>query len=138
DKQTAYLKYLNCVRESLFVPYRYDIVGHIGYVSRKAPYADPKLYYSEFACILDEILKIIIDKGKILEVNTSVMPKVGEFLPGADILARYYELGGRKVSFGSDAHKSERIADKRALVIAELKRIGFTYLTVPGGIKIDI
>ncbi len=138
DKKTAYLKYLNCVRDSLLVPYRYDIVGHLGYVSRKAPYSDPKLYYSEFAEILDEILKIIIDKGKILEVNTSVTSRVGEFLPGADILARYYELGGRRVSFGSDAHKTERIADRRALVIAELKRIGFTYLTVPGEIRIDI
>ena len=133
DKRTAYTMYLEEVRASLDVPYRYDIVGHIGYVSRRAPYDDPKLKYSDFADILDDILKTIIAKDKILEANSSVLPVLGEFLPGADIFARYYELGGRKISFGSDAHNTDRIVDKRESVLSSLKSIGFTYLTVPGG-----
>jgi len=52
-------------------------------------------------------------------------------LPAEPILRRYYELGGRKISFGSDAHLTERIGDKREEVMEMLKKIGFTYVTVP-------
>ena len=38
---------------------------------------------------------------------------------------------GRKVSYGSDAHGINRLADKREEVVAMLKEIGFTYITVP-------
>ena len=57
------------------------------------------------------------------------------------IVKRYYELGGRAVSIGSDAHFKERIMDKREEVVKELKEIGFTYITVPdkkGYIKVEI
>ncbi len=131
DKQTAYKIYLECVRESLDVPYRYDIIPHFGYVSRKAPYGDNKFRYEEFAPEIDDILKTIIAKGVILEVNTSANGAGSEFLPDADILTRYYELGGRKISFASDAHDTSRIADKRDIVCEALKTVGFTYITVP-------
>ena len=50
---------------------------------------------------------------------------------GSELLKRYYELGGRKICFGSDAHFPERIAEKWEETVATLKEIGFTYLTVP-------
>ena len=46
-------------------------------------------------------------------------------------MRRYYQLGGRKISFGSDAHGPDRIAEKWDEVVAMLKNIGFTYITVP-------
>ncbi len=131
DKRTAYKIYLECVRESLDVPYRYDIIPHFGYVSRKAPYEDNKFRYGEFASEIDDILKTIIGKGVILEVNTSSNGAGSEFLPDIDILARYYELGGRNISFASDAHSVSRIGEKRELVCNSLKSVGFTYITVP-------
>lgn len=126
----AYNAYLYRVLESLDAPYEYDIVAHIGYCARNATYPDPVLRYEEFADVLDEILRRIIARGKILEVNSSAK-KMGDFLPGKDILARYFELGGREVSFASDAHFAARIAEKRETVCAALKEIGFTFLTVP-------
>ena len=45
DKAYAYRSYLEAVRKSLDAPYGYDIVGHIGYVSRNAPYPDKTLRY---------------------------------------------------------------------------------------------
>ncbi len=130
-KHAAYERYLQRVRESLDAPYRYDIVGHIGYVSRNAPYEDKKLRYAEFATLYDDILSTIIAKEKILEVNSSAHGTGGEHLPDADILRRYFELGGRLVSYGSDAHAPDRILDKWEHVVAVLKEIGFTYITVP-------
>ncbi len=131
SKQRAYGRYLEEVRRSLDAPYPYDIVGHLGYVSRSAPYADKKLRYDEFADLFDEILRTVIRRGVILEVNTAASNSGSEFLPDADVLARYFELGGRKISFGSDAHYPSRIGEKRELVCEQLAAIGFTEITVP-------
>lgn len=131
SKEFAYNAYLYRVLESLDAAYPYDIVAHIGYCSRNATYPDPKLRYEDFSDVLDAILRRIIQKNKILEVNTSAKTAGSPFIPDTDILTRYYELGGRKVSFASDAHYAARIGEKRELVCEALKKIGFTYLSVP-------
>lgn len=131
SKEYAYNAYLYRVLESLDAPYRYDIVAHVGYCSRNATYPDPKLRYEDYADVLDEILKRIIARGKILEVNSSAKTAGSPFIPDTDILERYFELGGRMVSFASDAHDTTRIADHRDIVVAALKKVGFTHLTIP-------
>lgn len=131
EKRYAYGEYFKCVLESIDAPYHYDIVAHIGYCSRNAVYEDKKIRYAEYSQILDKILTKIIEKDKILEVNTSSRSAGSEFIPDTDILQRYFDLGGRKISFGSDAHFPERICEKYQLVINALKEIGFTCLTIP-------
>ncbi len=130
-KSVVYSEYLKNVRNSLDVPYPYDIVGHIGYITRYACYEDKRMTLDEFGTEIDDILLTIIKKDKILEINSSNKSGVSPFLPSGEIIERYYELGGRKVSYGSDAHRPDRILDKREDVVALLKRIGFTYITVP-------
>ena len=131
QKEYAYSRYLKQVLNSLDAPYHYDVVGHLGYVSRNAPYTDRKIRYLDYADLYDEIFRKIIQRKVILEVNSSARGAGSEFLPDTDVLRRYFELGGRKVSFGSDAHWTERIAEKYELVCTILKEIGFTHLTVP-------
>jgi histidinol-phosphatase (PHP family) len=131
DKQSVYGEYLSIVRESLDAPYPYDIVGHLGYCTRKAPYSDSVMHYAEFADQLDDILKTVIAKDKILEVNTAVSNQPTDFLPYREILERYYALGGRKITYGSDAHETKRLCSKRTIVLQVLKEIGFTHLTIP-------
>ena len=131
SKEETYGMYLRLIRASLDVPYPYDIVGHIGYIARYVPFADRRLSLEEFGEQIDDILLTIVKKDKILEVNTANKNLENRTLPAEEIVRRYFELGGRKVSFGSDAHFIERIADKREEVTAMLKRIGFTYVTVP-------
>lgn len=131
SREIAYGKYLERVRESLEAPYSYDIVGHIGYVARRAPYEKKLLTYDDFPALFDDILKIIIAKGKILEVNTSTKGLKTRFLPEAGVLSRYFELGGRRISFGSDAHDASRILEGFSETLSALKQIGFTALTVP-------
>ncbi|MCH5156265.1 MAG: histidinol-phosphatase HisJ family protein [Clostridiales bacterium] len=131
SQQYAFSRYLEQVLESLDVPYHYDVVGHLGYVARNAPYETRKVAYEDFHELYDTILNKIIQKDVILEVNSSARGAACEFLPDVDVLRRYYELGGRKISFGSDAHWTDRIADKRQLVCDSLTYIGFTHITVP-------
>ena len=129
-KEPAYRGYLERVKESLDAPYRYDIVGHIGYVARNAPYPDRAMRYTDYADLLDGILRGVIMRDKILEVNSSARG-AGDFIPGTDVLARYFALGGRLVSFASDAHGADRICDKRGEVAAALRAVGFTHIAVP-------
>ncbi len=131
EKSEVYATYLRLIRRSLDAPYPYDIVGHIEYIVRYVPFADRVIAVEEFAEQIDDILRTIIAKGKILEVNTATKDLPRLTLPYEGILRRYFELGGRKISYGSDAHSVERIADKREQAVALLKEIGFTHLTVP-------
>ena len=130
-KGEIYRMYLRLIRKSLDVPYHYDIVGHIGYIARYVPFEDKSISLEEFGEELDDILKTIIAKDKILEVNSSTKNLSQLCLPDVHILQRYYELGGRKVSFGSDAHFTSRLMEKREEIVSALKKIGFTYITVP-------
>ena len=130
SKKAVYEYYFDLVKKSAEVEYEYDILGHLGYCTRYAPYEDKRALLSEFSDEIDGVLKVLIARKKILEVNSS--NKAGDgFLPSAEILARYYALGGRKISFASDAHDVGRIAEKREEIVSVLKTIGFTYITVP-------
>ena len=131
SKPEVYKMYLQLVRESLDAPYPYDVVGHLGYIMRYVPYEDVNISLAEFGEELDDVLLTIIKKDKILEVNTANKHLITHLLPTKEILRRYFELGGRKISYGSDAHFIARICDKREEAVTTLKEIGFEYLTVP-------
>ena len=141
DKKAVYSAYLSAIRRSLDVPYPYHIVGHIGYAARYVCFEDVAFDLQEFGGQLDDIFRVIIEKGKILEVNTASKQLKQRSIPDKALLKRYFELGGRKICFGSDAHFPKRIAEKWEETVQTLKEIGFTYLTLPfrgEEIKIDI
>ncbi len=132
EKKDVYTDYLTLVERSLDAPYPYDIIGHFGYIARYWPIqSDMQLRYADHAEQIDRILKKIIQKDKILELNSSCRGLSQVAVTGEDILQRYYELGGRKVSFASDAHHKDAIARGREQVVELLKKVGFTYITVP-------
>ncbi len=122
-KRQAYTMYLEKVLESVRVDYPYQIVGHIGYPVRYAPFEDKKMPYEEYADLFDEILKEIISRGVFLELNTSTKG-VTEFLPDKDVVKRYIELGGKKFTYGSDAHDLKRFYEKEENVKTFLKERG--------------
>ncbi len=131
SEEETYAAYLRLVRDSLDAPYPYDVVGHIEYIVRYVPFARRELSLKKYGARIDDILSTIIQRDKILEVNTATKQLPRSTLPDLPIVKRYYELGGRKISYGSDAHDVGRIADKREAVVTALKEIGFTYLSVP-------
>ncbi len=131
SREETFREYLRLIHKSLDAPYHYDVVGHIGYIARYVPFEDRRLTLEEFGEQFDDIFLTIIQKGKILEINSANKFLENRTLPERSLIERYFALGGRKVSFGSDAHFIERIGDKREEVLAMLKSIGFTHLTVP-------
>ena len=65
--------------------------------------AAPELY--------EPVLAAMIETGTALEVNASGLRQLPrETYPSAAIVARYRELGGRHVTIGSDAHRTEWFA----------------------------
>ena len=46
------------------------------------------------------------------------------------MMERYYALGGRRITFSSDAHNKKSIGDRYELASNLVKEIGFTHWTV--------
>ena len=87
-----------------------DVLGHIDYISRYAPYANPEVSYGTFQEDIDKILRAAIETDTVLELNTR---RLGSRLACKELMpvyARYRELGGRYVTLGSDAHISDAVA----------------------------
>lgn len=112
----------------------FDVLAHLTYIAkaRGNPVKKPILYH-EHREILDEILRILAEKGKGLEVNTSGMDRCGEYLPSMDYLKRFRELGGEIVTVGSDAHDAGRVGQYCREVCDILKDIFGYVCTFEGG-----
>lgn len=110
-KFSAYSEYLERVLESVNADFAWQIVGHIGYPSRYATYADKKLAYADHKELFDEILTTIIRRGKYLELNSSTKTD-SLFLPEREVSERYIKLGGKNFTYGSDSHRPDRRMDK--------------------------
>ncbi|MCL2434409.1 MAG: histidinol-phosphatase HisJ family protein [Clostridia bacterium] len=103
----AYRAYLEALLESVQSGLPYHAVGHFGYVSKYS--GRPILEAEDFPALCDEILQTIIKEQKAMEINTSSIPTKGQPLAPSSILKRYAELGGRLITFGSDAHAPENL-----------------------------
>jgi histidinol-phosphatase (PHP family) len=124
----SYLDYFNAVLASVKADFDYQIIGHIGYVSRYCKGENSKIRYCDYSEIFDEILKEIINRDKCLEINTSSANAGSDFLPDCDVVEQYLKLGGKKLSFASDAHKACDYLRKESIVKKYLKSIGIDKL----------
>ena len=134
----AYINYLKTVLKVVKKYDDYSVIGHLDIIRRYGNFKkQPDLMENkEAAELIREILKVIIDKNKGLEVNTSGYRIDGKNpLPSFKILKLYYELGGKILTIGSDSHNTEDIVNKFNHTIAQLKKIGFTELTTFSNLK---
>lgn len=122
--QESYRDYFKAVLESVNADFDFQIVGHLGYASRYCSCDNSKIDYSDYSDILDEILKCIIARDKCLEINAYVGKTGGLSLPDTDIIIRYLQLGGKKLSFGSDSHKADDYLRKSTAIADFLKSAG--------------
>ena len=108
--EEGFRKYLLQTLKCVKLHDEFDVLGHINYAC-KSEYNPTKkpLYYEDYPELCDEIMRILVQKGKGMEINTSGMDRVGEFLPSITYLKRFKELGGEIVTIGSDAHNAERV-----------------------------
>ena len=113
----------------------FDVYGHIDYVIRYVIkyYGNVinKINYDEFRNVLDEILLVIINKDKGIEINTSgIRYGLNSVHPNIEILKRYKELGGKIITIGSDAHRVEDLASHFDIAIVLLEQSRFEEIAV--------
>ncbi len=89
----------------------FDSLGHLDFVKRYLwPHVLPE-DLAERMDLYDPILQALVKSGTGLEVNTSGLRQAaGETYPAPGVVARFHELGGRRVSAGSDAHRADWFA----------------------------
>lgn len=126
-KDEAYEIYLKTVLDSTRVSYPYTQIGHLGYIARYARYADRALEYKRHAETIDKILRTMIEREVVLELNAST--DTGVCITPTEIIARYYALGGRYVAPASDAHVLSKLCRRYDDLCALAKEIGFTHWT---------
>ena len=104
-----------------------DVLCHLTYPIR---YTNKKYNRNidiyRFSNIITQILKTIIDRGIALEINTGKFDgDINDLAPTPHIIQKYYEMGGRLVTIGSDAHIPQRVGCGFKEVKELLKNIGF-------------
>jgi histidinol-phosphatase (PHP family) len=112
----------------------FDALGHLDVVKR---YLHPYVTKEDLASapeLYEPILLALVDSGTALEVNTSgLRHPVGETYPSGAIVARFHELGGRAITVGSDAHRSDHFGWGLADGYEEAVRAGFEALSFRRG-----
>ncbi len=74
----------------------------LDYIPRYAPFGDYDFKIHKE--IIEKILKVIIKKNKALEMNTSGFVTEKRQYPKQEVIKLYKQLGGTKITYGSDAH----------------------------------
>jgi len=104
----------------------YSVLGHMDLIAR---YDENGIYsFEKIEPMVSEILKIVIEDQKGIELNTSYHRYgLKDTTPSVEILKCYRKLGGEIITIGSDSHKPEHlgayIEDAKQL----LKSLGFRF-----------
>ena len=116
--------YYNAILEVIKHYKDYSVLGHLDMIKRYD--ISPKYPDHLIEKTVREIFEIIIKEGKGIEINTSSFQyKLDDLMPSRYFLKLYYDMGGRIITLGSDAHESKRIGDHFKEVKEILKEIGF-------------
>ncbi len=117
-------RYLEETLKCVEVHADYDVLGHLTYIGKaRAHHAPRAVPFAEHEELIDEILRVLVSKGKGMEINTSGVDRCGDFLPAEVYLRRFHELGGEIVTVGSDAHTASRVGQYADRACAILKDI---------------
>lgn len=118
----------------------FDTIGHLDFVKR---YLVPHVMPAELAQapeLYEPVLAALIESGTALEVNASGLRQVArETYPSPAIVARYRALGGRHVTVGSDAHRTEWFGYGLAAGYRHAAAAGFEALAFRrGGERVEV
>ena len=114
----------------------FDTIGHLDVVKR---YLNPQITPAQLAerpDLFEPALAALVESGTGLEVNVSGLHHVvAETYPPASVVARFRELGGTRLTTGSDAHRPEWFAhrlDEAYRIAAEAGFRNVTFRRGPG------
>jgi histidinol-phosphatase (PHP family) len=126
SKHEVYNQYFDVMAQCLKTYDCIDALGHIDYIARYARYEDPEIYYADFCDHIDAVLTLLAEKQKAIEINTRRLDNKKTIQALLPIYKRFYELGGRWVTIGSDAHRPEDIGKRLDIANEIANRCGLT------------
>jgi histidinol-phosphatase (PHP family) len=108
----------------------FEVLGHFDVPVRTAfgVYGgyDPRDYES----MMRPVLRNCIEHGIALDINTSAMRRQAQVLmPGVEILRWYAQMGGERVTLGSDAHRLEEVGMHLEAAMHAAGEAGLRFLT---------
>lgn len=124
-------KYFESIINNIKAFDNFDVYGHMDYIVRYLNHRPSNYDFKNYQDYIDTILKMLIEKGKGIEVNTGGFKAgLGHPNPHEAILKRYKELGGEILTIGSDAHVPEYVAYEFRKIPSILTEVGFSYYTI--------
>jgi histidinol-phosphatase (PHP family) len=109
----------------------FDTIGHLDMCKR---WLVPWFKAPDFAAIpevYEPLLVALVESGMALEVNASgLRHQTGETYPGAWVVRRFRELGGQRVTTGSDSHLPRSFAFGLEEACEIVAAAGFSRLTL--------
>lgn len=109
----------------------FDSLAHLDICKRHGMRFYGAFDLKPFSEIIDRILRGVIERDMCLEVNSSGLRRgSGETFPGRPILQRYYDMGGRLITVGSDSHNPENVGFGINQAIDLIKEVGFGEISV--------
>lgn len=130
-EKEAYREYFQSVLENMQAFTNFDVASHLDYVIRYSPNKNRFYSYQKYAGLIDQILLEIIKKDKALELNTGGFDcGLGHPNPHEDILSRFRELGGTKITIGADGHIPEEVGGHFDKARDILLKCGYRYYAV--------
>ena len=115
--------------ESLLQTAEIDILAHLDLPVRTAKPIfgyDPPRYENQ----IRRILQMVIDRKLALDVNAAGLRKASQnLMPDPLIIKWYSEMGGRRVTLGSDAHVASQVGLHLDVALEAIKEAGITHVT---------
>jgi len=133
SKDEIFLRYYNLVYETVKNG-QIDVLAHLDFPKRYLNY-DYKNFH-----LIPQILRMMIDRNIVLEINTSTLRKgFDEPMPSKWILSKYKKMGGKKVTVGSDAHRLNELNTNFNKAYSLIEEFNFTlgYFENRNFIKVD-
>ncbi|MDO5712923.1 MAG: histidinol-phosphatase HisJ family protein [Tissierellia bacterium] len=117
---------LYCVKHTK----NFHILGHIDYIDRYFKDKKDVPDYKIFMPKIKEILQELIQTQRGIECNTAGLRKgLDHMNPKPSIIQSYYDLGGRIITIGADAHFAKDLGADYKKAVEIVKEIGFKKLS---------
>lgn len=129
-KQQVYRQYYQTILELIRQFDNFDVLGHLDYCKRYAPFPYEQGDHLIAMDLITEIFEELIKRNKGIEVNTSGYRHCSAMcLPHFDILRHYRQLGGTCITIGSDSHRTSYVGYKTSETRDVLGALGYTHIS---------
>ena len=108
----------------------FDVLSHFDVVVRRGLPVYGEYEPRRYEASIRAVLKNCIEQGIALDINSQGLRRqCGVLTPSVEVLKWYVELGGERVTLGSDAHEPQDIGADLDAALAAARAAGLKYVT---------